>query len=140
MNPSPQSLRDKMQDENTRYFIEKVARKLRAVSQEYGESVLQGCSIVSETRGLPFVCGYHHYWSPVMVGKSAEGSKNALSKPIIAENESHKHYFSCLQEAADYFNSQRGSIHNAVYKKKMQTLYGFKWRHATRQEKINAKH
>ena len=48
-------------------LIEVIARKLRVVVTEFGESVLEGSSIVSSHAELGgTVCGFHHYYCPTI--------------------------------------------------------------------------
>lgn len=48
-------------------LIEVIARKLRIVVTEFGESVLEGASIVSSHAELGgSVCGFHHYYCPTL--------------------------------------------------------------------------
>lgn len=57
-------MNDDISESNLR---DKIARKLRVVVAEYGESVLVGCSIVSEFACLgSFVAGFHHYYCPTI--------------------------------------------------------------------------
>lgn len=65
------------------YIIEDVARRLRFVVSEYGEEILEKCSIVSNST-LPTICGYENYYDPTTTSPKLviKGSKDLSSTYI----------------------------------------------------------
>jgi hypothetical protein len=63
MNTETISKQDQKLSESDFHTIEDVARRLRYVASEYGEEILEKCSIVSSSI-LPTICGYENYYDP----------------------------------------------------------------------------